>query len=53
MPSLVAAGFGLLIVRAGGSIPFGNEAARGGGACAFRAVDISVQTIAVPISRRP
>jgi len=43
-PPLVAVGFGLLIVRAGGSMPLGNEAALGEESCAVRAVEISAQT---------
>jgi len=44
MPSLVAVGFGLLTIRAGGMILFGNETRRGGKSCAVRAVAISDQT---------
>jgi hypothetical protein len=44
MASLVAVGFHLLTIRAGGTILFGNETTRGGGSCAARVVEISEQT---------
>lgn len=43
MPSLVAVGFSLPTIRASGTIPFGDEAARGGESGAVRAVVISEQ----------
>jgi hypothetical protein len=44
MPSLVAVGFGLLTIKAGGTVLFGDEAARGRESCAVRAVEIAEQT---------